>query len=842
MRYTVIKKILLPVIGLCICLCNTVYAQEFQWAKKMGGSDWDHGHCVSVSPDGSVYTAGMFNAIADFDPGSGLVLLTASGGVDVFISKLDARGNYIWAKRVGGTAAEGVADMVTDKDGNVYFVGSFAGTADFDPGPAVYNLTGRNTPGGQPYTYNAYLCKLDSAGNFVWAKHIAEGAGGSANGVALDRQGNIYVGGEFRYTGDFDPGTGTFMITSGAGGGTDGYIVKLDPQGQFIWARNFATQAASANNLRNIVVDDQGSVFATGSFSSTIDFDPGPGVYFLTPTTGGTSNTFVVKLDAGGNFSWARYVRAMQNGRGNEGYDLALDPQGDLYVMGNFYEGGNFDPPPGNSLILNSFSRDNYLMKLSNAGSLIYATYFLGHNTAGPMVSNNNFFSGIVSDLLGNIYFTGSYMDTVDFDPGPGVYKRVPALSNTCSFLMKLDHTGSFTWMKELNSLTSGTWGNVIGTSVFVDTLMNIYTTGYFTGSADFDPDDTAEYRLASIGSSNTSDIFVLKLSQVCTDTFYTPLTVCDSFTADTAVYYTSGVYTHTFPGRYGCDSVVVFDVYIGNNADTLVHTACTRFVVDGQVYTESGNYRQVLKNSFGCDSILTLYLTIIPPVHSSITGFYCQDSSYDFNGRKLNAPGIYRDTLTRRDGCDSIVTLTLQELPAPQLSFSGDILGSFCIGDSLHLAVEGGDVYRWYELPARELGAGSSLSLRLLQHPYPGIQVAGYSEEGCGSFIEFHPVTEHCCDLLIPTAFTPNGDGLNDGFGPAHTGRYAAYFSSKGYLLEVFNRWGERVFVANDMTRKWDGVHKGAPADVGVYYYHLRAECLEGTVIDRQGDVTLIR
>ena len=154
---------------------------DFIWARAMGGSINDFGYSIAVDITGNVYTTGHFYGTADFDPGPGTFNLSAAVegappyGSDIFVSKLDSDGNFIWAKRMGGSAEEWEEgnDIIVDVTGNVYITGVFYGTADFDPGPGTFNLTSAGYR-------DTFVSKLDSAGDFVWAKRI--GGVGSVSG------------------------------------------------------------------------------------------------------------------------------------------------------------------------------------------------------------------------------------------------------------------------------------------------------------------------------------------------------------------------------------------------------------------------------------------------------------------------------------------------------------------------------------------------------------------------------------------------------------------------------------------------------------------------------------
>ncbi|MDE0837929.1 MAG: SBBP repeat-containing protein, partial [Kiritimatiellae bacterium] len=110
---------------------------EFAWAAGMGGTTYypdASGLGIAVDASGNVYATGGFRGIVDFDPGPGTFNLTSSGGFDIFVQKLDASGNFLWAKGMGGFANSDYGTAIAvDASGNVYTTGRFYGAADFNP-------------------------------------------------------------------------------------------------------------------------------------------------------------------------------------------------------------------------------------------------------------------------------------------------------------------------------------------------------------------------------------------------------------------------------------------------------------------------------------------------------------------------------------------------------------------------------------------------------------------------------------------------------------------------------------------------------------------------------------
>jgi hypothetical protein len=175
---------------------------NYVWAKRMGGITSDYPYTIAVDGNGNVHTAGIFGDVADFDPGAGVANLTSAGSFDIFISKLDAAGNFVWAKSIGSSSPDNVYSLAVDGSGNIYATGNFEDVLDFDPGAGTANLT----PVGE---LDIFILKLDVLGNYIWAKRMGADSRDEASSVALDGNGNIYTAGLFRNTANMNPVGGT---------------------------------------------------------------------------------------------------------------------------------------------------------------------------------------------------------------------------------------------------------------------------------------------------------------------------------------------------------------------------------------------------------------------------------------------------------------------------------------------------------------------------------------------------------------------------------------------------------------------------------------------------------
>ena len=227
---------------------------------------------------------GDFRFTVDLYPGPGTYSATPVGENDAFVLKLDSVGNFLWAKTFGGANYDVGYQLSIDAFGNIYTIGSFEGTADFDPGPGTYMLTSVGN-------YDIFVQKLDPNGNFLWAKAF----GGTLQDESYSMevaQGNVYITGGFSGTVDFDPGAGTYNITSK--GGFDAFLQKMDLNGNFLWAKTFGGTGDDAAITLN--VDNWGNVYTTGGFSGIVDFDPGAGTYNL--ISKGGFDVFVHKMSS----------------------------------------------------------------------------------------------------------------------------------------------------------------------------------------------------------------------------------------------------------------------------------------------------------------------------------------------------------------------------------------------------------------------------------------------------------------------------------------------------------------------------------------------------------------
>ena len=390
-----------------------------------------------------------------------------------------------WVRQIGGIYDDNATSITVDSYGNTYIAGNFTGTTDFDPGPGTYNLHASSSN-------QAYICKLDKEGSFLWAIPIKGTESTYANSIAMDGLGNIYVTGYFTGTTDFDPSTLTYNLTNESTSNVSIFIAKYTKSGNFLWAKSIeGNQNGTVPN--SIAVDRFGNACIVGNFQGIVDFDPSDNVFNLTRFDG--PDIFVLKLATDGTFMWAKQFMSSGNPSKNSGNSIAVDTLGNIYTSGVYNSTTDFDPGSKQYLLTFNGSASSFISKLDIEGNFVSVIGFHGLN----------FYKGktLAVDDAGNMYATGGFGGPAEFDPGPDtVILNTSGLEDI--FVVKIDSAGKFDWAKRMGGSQTD-----YATSIAIDRWGNVFTTGLFTGIADFDPGPITYTLISPI----TTNVFISKLS-----------------------------------------------------------------------------------------------------------------------------------------------------------------------------------------------------------------------------------------------------------------------------------------------------------------------------------------
>lgn len=415
---------------------------HLDWATSRGATSVDIGNAIVIDAQGNTYTTGSFNGTVDFDPGSATQNLVSAGSSDIFILKTDASGNYIWAKSIGSSGVDAGSSIAVSPAGNIYITGYFYGNVDFNPGPGIDTLMNAD----HPCNTEIFILKLDNNGNFAWARSVE----------------------------------GIMTVCT------------------------VATDVAYG-----IDIDQAENVYVTGYWTGRADFNtsqaPADTLFFQSSGSTISGDIFILKLDAGGNFIWAKQIG---NALSDTGYGLHVSSAGYVYITGVYGADADFNPGPGTDTIFSHGNWDIFIMKLDTAGNYVWA------KGIGGTGDDRGF--AVTTDASGNIYATGHFTGTVDFDPSASVANLVTPNYARATYLLKLDPSGNYTWAKAMGGNISG-GGEREGTALALDAANNIYVTGHFTETVDFNPStlpaDT--FFLTAPGAWNNTDAFILKTDSV---------------------------------------------------------------------------------------------------------------------------------------------------------------------------------------------------------------------------------------------------------------------------------------------------------------------------------------
>jgi len=478
-------------IYICVLLFSTTISnstQIFEFANAIGSSNAEYATAVAYDSDGNSYITGSFRGTVDFDPSASVNNLTSIGSSDIYVAKYDSDGNYVWAFNIGGPNGESGVDIGIDPNGDVIVSGYFNNPIDFDPSGATYVRSASNTDG--------FVAKYDSDGNFVWANDIGGSQYDYCNNLDIDENGNIYVIGYMAGTSNFNP-NGSYNIAGK--GSNDIFFSKYDNNGNFLLAEVIGS--SSSESGVDIKANSSGQIYISGHFTADLDFDPDAGV--TTATNLGGNDAYVAKYDSNGDFLW---VNAFSSTGAESIRAIEFDDDENVLILGYFTNSIDFDPSAstynltsngGNDIIFASYTPDGNLNWAKNIGS--------SSNDDGHSIYNDNF---------SNIYITGSFAGTVDFDLGTGV-SNLTSSGGTDVFVATYDFDGEFK-----QAFKVGGSGNDLGRSVVLDNARNIFLCGDFAGTVDFDPSAATANR-TSLGGI---DAFLLKYSQTFPPTLTTNL------------------------------------------------------------------------------------------------------------------------------------------------------------------------------------------------------------------------------------------------------------------------------------------------------------------------------
>lgn len=478
-------------------------------------SIWGHG--MKVDAGNNVIVTGSFRDTVDFDPGPGVFKLYSTPSSlsstlpHKYLLKLDVNGNFVWALDWHNSSTYnnsntwwGNHELDVDANDNIFLPISFRDTMDIDPSP--FNTSIIYTQGNNSL-HDVSLLKIGATGALLWHKEIGGVAHDYCHSLATDPSGNIFYSIN-SYSGylDMDPGPGVFAL-SWPSNQWRKIILKLDNNGNFIWALNNVNNTFNSNGYNEgIATDTAGGVYLTSRIwpnsanNNLWDLDPGPGAYMV--SSAGSSDVALQSLDKNGQFIWGGVIGGSWSDY-NSG--ICTDHAHGVYLTGYFNQTADFDPTPDTSnMTIFGTSYNGYLVKLSNCNKYSSQVY----QNCDSVVYNN-----IVhyQDTVYQVHYPAANgcdsAHSVVIDVQTGSQDTI--IVDTCN---------QYVW-NNITYTSSGMYTQVYNQSVGCDSTVTLdLTIGYDT-------------------------LIALDLVQ------------CDSAVVNGVVYYQSGNYQQQYTNVNGCDS-----------------------------------------------------------------------------------------------------------------------------------------------------------------------------------------------------------------------------------------------------------------------------------------------
>jgi hypothetical protein len=484
-KSTTMKRFFILTTACILTLNSWGQLPQTDWAFRIGGDDLILTQGLQVDPEGNTILAGQFTKTIDVEPGSGIKNLTSEGNYDCFVSKYDPNGDLIWAKRYGGSSYDDISAMHTDAQGNIFLTGIFGETVDFNPGGGTLYKTSAGLA-------DIYLLKLDTEGNFVWAKHFGGMNYDGPRSVFVDAAGSIYLTGYFGDGADFDPGAGSYILQSQ--GGADAFVMKLSSAGNPAWVKQLGGPEDVIGY--NIAADDNGNVYSTGIFKGTVDLDPGTTTNFKTAV--GNWDTYISKLNASGNIVWARQISGMDDEICNS---MVIDPSNNILLAGYFFGTADLDPGAGIYPVTSKGDYDGFVIKINAQGQLLWD--YPIHNLLNviPEVA--------AVDTSGNLVVMGRFVDDVDFSKDTLNPLQLTSVGGQDIFWLNISTDGTFKWASSIGSIEHDGGADF---GLALDHEGNIYSSAWIRAAIDADPGPDS---IILPSSAPLWDIFVSKMHEV---------------------------------------------------------------------------------------------------------------------------------------------------------------------------------------------------------------------------------------------------------------------------------------------------------------------------------------
>jgi gliding motility-associated-like protein len=853
------------------------------YSTYLGGNNSELPHSMIANSDGELVilgttgsndwptTAGAYDATYNGGPPTLVDEYINFSGADIYVTKLSADGTaLIGSTYIGGSGLDG---MNTASGYTTYYnYGDFArGEVMIDAADNIYIASSTNSS-SFPTTAGAFqtilagdqegvVFKMNSTcSSLIWSTFIGGEDEDGAYSIKINSDNEPIVAGGTA-SGDFPVTPGSWHSTY-LGGTADGWIIRLEADGSDLIAGTFVGTNQYDQNFF-VEVDDADNIYFTGQTKGS--FPVTPGVY-----SEANGKQYIGKI----NPDLTAPIYTTIFGSGSSAVNITLsaflvDECENVYVSG---WGGTVNqlhnPSTGSTsgmtvtpdaIQATTDGSDFYFYVLSkNAVDLLFASYFGGNFTAEHVDGGTSRF-----DKSGAIYqaVCAGCGGSDGFPTTDGAYSETNGSVNCNLGVIKIEFNlaGIYAAAIAEPSLIGCAPFDVEFSNTSIGAVDYIWDFGDGSPTTSiFEPSHTylvpGDYTVMLIAidsnSCNIADtayLSVIVLSDDIDATFeYTTVENCDSLTATFSLM-EDFLPTTTFAWDFG-----------DGTTSTLSNPTHS--------FTEPGVYTITLtvEDPTSCNGIDTFFATInylidfnegftfealgCLPIDATFTANYVGESAlyWDFDDgttgegasvtHTYDTPGVYNVALIAENcGVQDtvIIPVIIDDLP---IAYFADepyyiIANTYVAFNNLS---EHAVSYEW------TFSDGGSTTEENGKHFFEELGIydvclTAYNTNGCSDIYcrTVEAVGEGVID--IPTAFTPNGDGINDVL-------YVQGIGIDDMQLLIYNRWGQLVFQTDDYTVGWDGTFKGTPQPLEVYVYTLIGDFTNGVKYERKGNITLLK
>jgi hypothetical protein len=568
--------------------------------------------------NGSLSSLYLGNFVSTPQPNLSSVSLSATSSNTAYLAKYDASGIAQWATKIDGTGTDNGFSVATDSTGNIYITGSYTSTS-------AVSLNNSITLPATATSSAAFLVKYDTSGLAQWATSINGTSNDIGYSVVTDSTGNVYIAGQYMSTSTVPLNNGiTLPLVSSSAA----FLVKYDTSGLAQWATSI--NGTGTDIGYSVTTDSIGNVYISGNYTSSNSVLLNNGV---TLPAASTAAVFLVKYNTSGLAQWANRI----DGTGSDnGYSVATDSTGNVYIAGNYVSSTVFTLNNGVTLPAASTGAA-FLVKYNVNGLAQWAT-----TVDGTSIDNGY---SVTIDSTGNIYLAGQYASTTSIITlNNGI--TLPVVSNSAAFLAKYNANGLAQWATTVDGTAID-----IGYTVKTDTSGNIYFGGSIASSnAPISFKDATNTNIISLQNMGGSYGFICKYNAQGTPISYSILGYGTmSYAINTVDYdmdnnvYIGGTYTSilqtTLKDASGNNTDVILPYTYNSNSYIVKYnssgTPLLAFNISNQATTinaikvDSNNYIYI-EGNYNSNSIVTLNNNITLPVTSSLAAFLAK---YDANG-----------------------------------------------------------------------------------------------------------------------------------------------------------------------------------------------------------------